>query len=520
MNGPRKLLLAVMFVILAASFSAASDIYIAQNAAGANTGADCADAHAVSWFNTSSNWGSGSSQIGAGDTVHVCSGTFSFPAGTSCGLSFQGSGSSGNPITLIADQGAVTITAPYWAGSKNGGPICSSGFSWITINGDNNLTLQASANGTNLANKADYGFGVWAYTGDNVTIENLTVSNIYVHACTEPISGCTDEGGQNTGGIAAQGSNVTISGNTVHDAKWCITGGVGGSVTVANRSIHDNTIYNCDHGVAVGVGGNNGVLNGLLVYNNTIHDFQNWDDAANNNHHDGIHIWSYNAGDSITGALVYNNYIYGNWGAGMNSALFAEAMTGLPGAFYFNNVIVDQSTVSHNGCGDICLEVNGVAVVNNTIDNSGAVGGGAVAINNYGTNVLVENNTINGASEAIGFASGSSWATVDYNNYYGIGGSGWNQSSSLSGWQSSCSCDSHSAVANPSLGSNHIPTSSSTALIQKGANLSGMSISVLNLDKAGLSRPSAPTNWDIGAYQYSSGSTAPNPPTGLGATVQ
>ena len=31
---------------------------IAQNAAGGNTGADCADAHAVSWFNTSSNWGS------------------------------------------------------------------------------------------------------------------------------------------------------------------------------------------------------------------------------------------------------------------------------------------------------------------------------------------------------------------------------------------------------------------------------------------------------------------------------
>ena len=73
MNGPRKLLLAVMFVILAATFSAASDIYIAQNATGGNTGADCADAHAASWFNSSSNWGSGSGKIGPGTTVHLWS---------------------------------------------------------------------------------------------------------------------------------------------------------------------------------------------------------------------------------------------------------------------------------------------------------------------------------------------------------------------------------------------------------------------------------------------------------------
>ena len=516
---PRNLLLALMFLIFAAGFSAAADIYIAPSATGSNNGTSCSNAYSYTFFNTASNWGSGSGKIGAGTTVHMCAGTYSFASGTSCGLSFHGSGSTGNPITLIADQGAVTVTAPYWDGSANGGAICSSGFNGVTINGNNDLTLQASANGTNLANQQDYAFGIWANTGDNVTIENTTISNIYVHACTEPISSCTDEGGQNTGGIAAQGSNVTISGNTVHDAKWCITGGLATGATIANRSIHDNTIYDCDHGVAVGNGGNGGVLNGLLVYNNTIHDFQNWDDAGNNNHHDGVHIWSYNSGDSITGALVYNNYIYGNWGAGMNSALFAEAMTGLPGAYYFNNLIVDQSTVSHAGCGDLCFEVNGVSVLNNTIDNSGAVGGGATAINNYGTKVVVENNTVNGAFEAIGFPNGSSWTTVDYNNYYNIGGSGWNQYGSFSGWQSSCKCDSHSAVADPNLGPNHIPTANSTALIQKGADLTGLSMPPLNLDKAGLTRSSPPTNWDVGAYLYNSGNQPPNPPTKLATVV-
>jgi hypothetical protein len=526
-NGPRKLVLAVIFVILATGFSAAAsaaNIYIAQNAAGGNTGADCADAFSVSWFNSSANWGSGAGQIGPGTTVHLCAGTYSFPGGTSCGLSFQGSGSSGSPITLIADQGAVTITAPYWDGSANGGAICASGNNYITINGvsTSNLVLQASANGSGLANQADYAFGVWALSSNNLIVENLTVSNIYVHTqCVSPYTGC-DEGGQNTGAIAAQGSNVTITGNIIHDAKWCLTGGVGGNVTVANRVISNNTIYDCDHGVAVGVGDTNGVLNGLLIYGNDISNAYVWDDnpSVNNNHHDGIHIWSYNSGDSITGALIYNNYIHGNWGASWNSALFAEAMTGMPGAYYFNNVLRDQSTLPHQGCGDICMEVDGVSILNNTIDNSGAAGQGSVAINHYGTNTITENNVVYGAYGAIDFNSGSSYAKVDYNNYYNIGSAGWNNGGSFSSWQSSCSCDSHSSAANPNLGANDTTTSTSTALIQKGANLTALSIPSLDLDKAGLSRPPAPTNWDIGAYQYNSGDPAPAAPTGLAAIVQ
>ena len=96
-------------------------------------------------------------------------------------------------------------------------------------------------------------------------MQNLTISNIYVHVqCVSPYAGC-DEGGQNTGGIYAEGANATISGNTIHDAKWCITGGVGANATITNRVISNNTAYHCDHGIAVGVAGVNGVLNGLQV---------------------------------------------------------------------------------------------------------------------------------------------------------------------------------------------------------------------------------------------------------------
>ncbi len=52
MKAPGKLIFALLFLFLAASLAAASDIYIAQNAAGGNTGSDCSNAHSAAWFNS------------------------------------------------------------------------------------------------------------------------------------------------------------------------------------------------------------------------------------------------------------------------------------------------------------------------------------------------------------------------------------------------------------------------------------------------------------------------------------
>jgi hypothetical protein len=62
----------LVFGICLAASASAKDIYLAQSAAGAATGADCADAQAASFFNSSGNWGSGAAQIGPGTTVHLC----------------------------------------------------------------------------------------------------------------------------------------------------------------------------------------------------------------------------------------------------------------------------------------------------------------------------------------------------------------------------------------------------------------------------------------------------------------
>ena len=101
MNRFPKILL-MMFVFAVTVFSSASDIYVAQNTTGGNTGADCADAHSAAWFNTPANWGSGGNQIGPGTTVHLC-GVFTGTAGATM-LTIQGSGSNGNPVTIKFEE--------------------------------------------------------------------------------------------------------------------------------------------------------------------------------------------------------------------------------------------------------------------------------------------------------------------------------------------------------------------------------------------------------------------------------
>src|SRR4051812_41145129 len=124
-----RIVCSIVILFLAGKAGFAKDIYIAQNAAGVNSGADCAAAHPASWFNTASSWGMGTAQIGPGDTVHVC-GTITGSANGTV-LTFQGSGLSGAPITLWFESGAV-IQAPFCSGA---GCIIANNRSYIVIDG-------------------------------------------------------------------------------------------------------------------------------------------------------------------------------------------------------------------------------------------------------------------------------------------------------------------------------------------------------------------------------------------------
>ena len=140
-----KLAMAAMLLgvtLFATAFSAFSkDIYVAQTTQGNDSGTNAANAHAVSWFNTSGNWGGGSTKISAGDTVHLC-GTITSQ------LSFQGGGGAGNPITLFFEPGA-DITMPAIPSSD---AIALGSYNYLVVDGGSNGVIQSTANGTGLPN--------------------------------------------------------------------------------------------------------------------------------------------------------------------------------------------------------------------------------------------------------------------------------------------------------------------------------------------------------------------------------
>src|SRR5579863_506751 len=104
---PRNSLVLIAFVLFFASlaFSSATDVYITQD--GSSQGACTSNPQPVTFLNSSSNWGSGSSQIGPGTTVHLC-GTIS------TAVTPGGNGASGNPVTILFESGA-SISAPVFS---------------------------------------------------------------------------------------------------------------------------------------------------------------------------------------------------------------------------------------------------------------------------------------------------------------------------------------------------------------------------------------------------------------------
>ena len=135
------------------------------------------------------------------------------------------------------------MSAPDWTGS---GAINTNGNSYITLNGGNNGTsIQATADGTGMADQgvANKGFSASRCTG--CTFENLTIANLYVHTSTSDSS--VDQTSDNA--IKWSGSNVTVADNTVHDVGWALW--FSGSTGDTNEAIYGNDVYNIDHGIII-----------------------------------------------------------------------------------------------------------------------------------------------------------------------------------------------------------------------------------------------------------------------------
>ena len=242
--------------------------YVAQSSAGSTNGSSCANTAAVTTLSTSTHWT-------AGNVIGLC-GTISSP------ITAQGSGTSGNPITLYWTSGA-TLSAPTWTSPS----VSIDGRSYITLDGGVNGSIQATAQGSGLAHQGTASIGVYAVNCSNCTIQNLLIENLYQH--TSPSDTSVDQTQDNA--IKFSGSNFTIANNTMHDMGWAIYQPM--NSTDANVRIYGNNIYNVDHGWApVANNFTGGNIGPYFFYDNHVHDEANWDTTTNAYHHDGIHCYT------------------------------------------------------------------------------------------------------------------------------------------------------------------------------------------------------------------------------------
>ena len=134
-------------------------------------------------------------------------------------------------------------------------------------------------------------------------------------------------------------------------------------------------------------------------------------------------------------------------------------------------------------------------------------------------NMTLRNNIISGMSTAL-YIHNISGAPVgfssDYNLLNSSSGLDWLESfESYSQWQAQ-GFDTHGElgvdpgwVAAP--GNEQLTTTSPALKLGAGSNLTSLSISILDSDIAGASRPSSGA-WDAGAYQAGAAATTPTPP--------
>lgn len=539
MKGPWNPLLAVIFVLAfsALGFSSATNVYITPN--GSSQGVCTTNPQTPAWFNSSSNWGAGSGQIGPGTTVTIC-GTFTGGAGAT-EFTFQGSGTSGNPITMLFDTG-TTLSAPYWSSSN--GAINMSGRSYVTLNGQSSGIIQNTANGDGMANR-QISMGISAQACNNCTVKNLTIANIYVAIknYSNPLGGPATQ----MNAIYMTGSNWTLTGNTIHDCGWCIYIPYGSGDT--NYQLSSNNIYNWDHGIMFAApGAISCTAPCLLLHDNQIHDNINWETSGCVYHLDGLHTFG-TAGSSMDGVYIYNNYFYGALAGGCSSGfIFIEGggsstPSNAKNVYFWNNVgdATGADSANANGWFGLFSASNSMLVANNTVlynnanDMTQCYAIGGTSGGNVVNNLTFENNVVNGCNMAIYVPELTGTTTIDY-NFYGDACSNSNNclvwkgtfEGKFSAWQPACNCDSHSLTSTYSgalLNPDGSPQAGSPVI---GAGIDLTSIATGNLaslqndtSKGNTRTPlPRPQNgpWDIGAYLYNNG-VPPNPPTDLQSIV-
>jgi hypothetical protein len=551
----RKFSFILGFLILisaSAAFGSATNVYITQSG---NASGNCtSNVQTPAFFNNASNWGNAANQIGPGTTVLLC-GTLTFAAGGS-GLTVQGSGASGNPVTIKFDTGA-TVQSPAFGGTWNsgGGGIFISGVSYITVDGNNQSgVVQNTQNGSpsvtcpngSACAYQQSSYGVKIRASNNITVQNLTITNIY-YQCGAQGSSCTDVAGLDTADIGIDGagtstpsSNLLIAGNYLAKSRTGV-GATFATTSISGLEIKNNTFF--DHGWQMTIqGANANAATNVLIHDNDVSGFADWAAPQDPIHTDGIITFTGSTpGTPTYKPYIYNNYFHGGFNGSYSTAYVycsgpddGASTTVNESCYIFNNLFVtpDDTTAIWLGANTSILS-GPHNIYNNTFVGpcTGTSGFGVVLDPNPGTINWLNNVVYNLGVQMTSYATTQSgfFAQVASSNHnvwnssctpgwnYNFGGSG--TTLQYASWRSAGGYDAASSVSSPNLSGTYTLNSGSAA-IGLGANLTSScsgNLAPLCTDKAGNPRPSSGA-WDAGAYQ--SNANSPAPPAGLVATVQ
>jgi hypothetical protein len=434
-----------------------STYYLAPGGSDANSGTSLQAA-----------WGSlqkASNTVLAGDTVLIADGSYAVGAGVSL---YQRAGTAAAPITFRAiHRLAATFNLQSVPSVTPGWQIQSSPY--VVVDG------LAFAMPGNVANTQRAGINV--LHSDHVTIENskftgctwgvLTSHSDYTQLLSNEASGSPDQHGLY---VSNSSHYPTVRGNVVHD-----NGGSG---------LHFNGDANSAGGDGLIVGA---VIDGNVSYNNGL-----------NGGGQGINA------DGLQGSTISNNIVWGNQGQGI-SLYQTDAAAGPSGDVLVNNTI---SAPAGQGAP---IRVQFSTGLNYAFNN--------VLINNDGGGVCVRLEDGVDASDWRSdyniFVTADSTTGAVVNNVV-------NNYQDLPTWRSASGQDGHSQANY--LGSTHQPAYDAAALfvnvsgndyhLRAGSAAIGAGAASFGghaapaTDAGGTPRPQG-GGYDIGAYEYSSGTPAP-----------
>ena len=334
-----------------------------------------------------SPWGSLQSAVGssspvqAGDVISVAAGTYTL----SSVVSFQKSGSPGQPITLKAEPGVVlNVTAT----SAPAGALDLDGLhDWVI-------------DGLRIENAPNRGIGLHGCT--NITIQNCT---IYRPAACGIIADVRDWGSNDVYPVP-QNYNVKILGNTIEQANWKSGDNEGISLWALDGfEVAGNTLIDCQR---EGIDAKTGARNGSIHHNTIRGQYNKWSGTGMAVYIDAWHYETFNID-------IYDNLVYGSE-EGFEINCEDCNKPGTTGSVHdiriFNNIVYGNLDIQDTGwkgramsfydcCDDGPHPVHDIHVFNNTFVGSELRG---ISVENPAVaNLFISNNIIvnNGSDDII-----------------------------------------------------------------------------------------------------------------------